>query len=93
MTWETGARFANWLTNGRGAGDTETGAYTFNGGSAATPDHAKLAVGEKTVWVLPNENEWYKAAYFNPDASGYSLYANGSDDLASRDCTAHFQFV
>jgi formylglycine-generating enzyme required for sulfatase activity len=26
-------RFANWLTNGQGGGDTETGAYTLLGGT------------------------------------------------------------
>ena len=26
-------RFANWLNNGQGAGDTETGAYTLAGGN------------------------------------------------------------
>lgn len=38
--------------------------------------------GKGVAYVLPTEDEWYKAAYFKPDASGYSLYANGSDDVA-----------
>ena len=30
---------------------------------------------------MPTEDEWYKAAYFKPDASGYSIYANGTDTI------------
>lgn len=28
--------------------------------------------------VLPSENEWYKAAYYNPNSSSYFLYGTGS---------------
>jgi hypothetical protein len=35
-------RFANWLNNGQGSGDTETGAYTLLGGTA-TPNRANCA--------------------------------------------------
>jgi formylglycine-generating enzyme required for sulfatase activity len=34
--------------------------------------------GQNLVYVIPTEDEWYKAAYFKADGSGYSLYANGS---------------
>lgn len=54
-------RFTNWIHNGQGAGDTETGAYTV--GSLAT--HTLSA----DVW-LPTANEWYKAAYYHPQAAG-----------------------
>lgn len=27
--------------------------------------------------MLPTEDEWYKAAYFKSDGSGYTLYATG----------------
>jgi formylglycine-generating enzyme required for sulfatase activity len=30
------------------------------------------------AYFIPTEDEWYKAAYFKPDGSGYSLYANGT---------------
>jgi hypothetical protein len=29
VNWYDAIRFANWLLNGQGDGDTETGAYTF----------------------------------------------------------------
>ena len=31
IDWFAAARFANWMHNGGGSGDTETGAYNFNG--------------------------------------------------------------
>lgn len=68
-------RFANWIHNGQGSGDTETGAYTV--GSLAI--HSGLA----NVWI-PTENEWYKAAYYQPMSAGgpsdsYWLYPTRSD--------------
>jgi len=82
VTWESCLRYANWLTNGRGDGDTEKGSYTFDGGRVTVPDHAALAAGKTTKWVLPSENEWYKAAYYDPDkpgGAGYWLYATKSN--------------
>ena len=34
VSWYDSIRFANWLNNGQGSGDTETGAYTLLGGTA-----------------------------------------------------------
>lgn len=70
------ARMANWLTNGQGTGSTETGVYTFEGGviTATNRDSSNLS-----QVFLPNQNEWYKAAYF--DGSDYSTYATQSDTL------------
>src|SRR5436190_1925357 len=50
-------RFANWLNNGQGSGDTETGAYTLSLGQS-------VARNAGATWFLPTENEWYKAAYY-----------------------------
>lgn len=78
-------RFVNWLENGQpagaqGAGTTETGSYTlFTDGGATTNVSARVA---GTTWVIPTENEWYKAAYYDPTASGttnYWLYPTRSD--------------
>ena len=33
VTWYDAIRFANWLHNGQGTGDTENGAYTLEGGT------------------------------------------------------------
>jgi len=55
-------RFINWLNNGQGDGDTETGAYTLNGYNGSDGRTIERNPGAK--WCLPSENEWYKAAYY-----------------------------
>jgi formylglycine-generating enzyme required for sulfatase activity len=69
VSWYDAARFTNWLHNGQGIGSTETGAYTLNGNN----DIITKNVGAN-VW-LPSENEWYKAAYYDPTAG-----AGGGDN-------------
>jgi sulfatase modifying factor 1 len=77
VSWYDAARFTNWLHNGQGAGSTETGAYDLGLTFPAR------SVGA-TVW-LPSEDEWYKAAYYDPTpgASGnnYWLYSTQSDSV------------
>src|SRR5690606_33394606 len=68
-------RFTNWLHNGQGSGDTETGVYTIGSGL----DEVRSA-GAK-FWI-PSEDEWYKAAYHDASAGTagvYFDYATGSD--------------
>ena len=74
VSWGDAARFVNWLHNGQptgaqGPGTTETGAYTLNG---ATTDSALATVtrSAEATWFIPTENEWYKAAYYQPTAAG-----------------------
>jgi formylglycine-generating enzyme required for sulfatase activity len=80
--WDT-LRFANWMNNGEGNASTETGAYTLTGGTP-TPSNSSSLLGnpqhnaDATVW-LPSENEWYKAAYYDPANQTYSTYATQSD--------------
>jgi formylglycine-generating enzyme required for sulfatase activity len=71
-------RFANWLNNGQGGGDPETGAYTLLGG-APTPSNELVA---RNVWAavfLTSENEWYKAAFYEAGAAGYFDFPAGTD--------------
>ena len=82
-------RFANWLTNGMPTGSqdlttTEDGSYYINGATTAA---ALMAVTREAdaVYVLPSENEWYKAAYYDAAATTYYDYATGSDTLPSND--------
>ncbi|MFT4546822.1 MAG: sulfatase modifying factor 1 [Verrucomicrobiales bacterium] len=78
VTWESCARYCNWLSNGGGDGGTETGCYTINGNEVTRPDHTALAKSETTKWAIASENEWYKAAYYDPkknDTGGYWPYA------------------
>lgn len=78
-------RFANWMSNGQGDGATETGAYTItaggpNSGVVVAPVHGELA-GGPLAFVLPTEDEWFKAAYYQGGSStgGYWTYAIQSD--------------
>jgi len=86
VSWYDSVRFINWLVNGQptdGTG-TESGAYTLLGGTA-TPSNG-LSVTRSagaTVW-LPSEDEWYKAAYYDPSGT-YFDYANGSDTIPVSD--------
>lgn len=84
VSWYGTIRFANWLSNGQGNGDTETGSYTLLGGTPAPSNGLSITRSAGATWVLPSENEWYKAAYHQPAAQGgdlddYWLFATGSN--------------
>jgi formylglycine-generating enzyme required for sulfatase activity len=74
-------RFANWLHNGRpmgpqGDATTENGAYTItlagiSGNSIARKPDARV--------FLPSENEWYKAAYYDPVSASYFEFPTGAN--------------
>lgn len=83
VSWFDAARYTNWLHNGQGAGSTETGAYTLVGGQTSGTAPAKN-VGA-TGWI-PTENEWFKAAYYDPTkgaSGGYWLHGNRSDSMTT----------
>ncbi len=69
-------RFANWLNNGQGSGDTETGAYTITQPGIAANSITRNAGA--TIF-LTSENEWYKAAYYDALSTSYFDYPVGSD--------------
>jgi formylglycine-generating enzyme required for sulfatase activity len=81
VNWYDAARFTNWLHNSQPTGlqttlTTEGGAYTLSGNTGLITKNSTA-----TVW-LPSENEWYKAAYYDPTAAGtgnYWLYPTQSD--------------
>jgi sulfatase modifying factor 1 len=81
VSWYDAARFTNWMHNGQGSGSTETGAYTLTGNIGIITKNAGA-----TVW-LPSEDEWYKAAYYDPNkggtgVGGYWARATQSNTLA-----------
>lgn len=78
VSWFDAARFANWMHNGQGNGGTESGAYTLVGGQ--TSGAAPTRNPEAKFWI-PNEDEWYKAAYYKGGGTdaGYWEYATQSD--------------
>jgi formylglycine-generating enzyme required for sulfatase activity len=83
VTWGAAARFANWLHNGQPSGaqdatTTEDGAYTLNG-AVERGDLIDVTRNAGARWFIPSENEWFKAAYYQPaaqggDVDGYWLY-------------------
>jgi len=88
VDWFGAARFANWMHNGQplgaqNASSTEDGAYPLGGKTSGIVAKNSGA----NVWI-PSDNEWYKAAYYDPDKSeagvgGYWLHANQSDAMTS----------
>ena len=79
ISWHESAMFCNWLTSGNVA----QGAYAINGSGVVTAiDRADAVSTYGTVYVIPTEDEWYKAAYYDPNKSGgagYWHYPTGSD--------------
>src|SRR5208283_1024762 len=78
VTFYSALRFANWLNNGQGGGSTETGAYTLLGGTPTPSNGLTVTRNPGAVVALPTENEWYKAAYYNPATASYFAYPAGT---------------
>src|ERR1043166_7794532 len=74
VNWGDAVRFANWLHNGQPSGlqdatTTEDGAYTLNG-ALSNADLSAVSRNADASWFIPTENEWYKAAYYQPATKG-----------------------
>lgn len=85
--WGDAARFANWLTNGQpvglqGPGTTETGSYSLNGRQDYSL-YTDIRREPTARYVIPTENEWYKAAYYDPTKGGtnYWFYQMRTDSV------------
>ncbi len=75
VSWYEAAQFCNYLTSG----NKSLGAYLLGTDGSITVDRTAAISAYGTAYVIPTEDEWYKAAYFKPNGSGYSLYANGTN--------------
>lgn len=80
------ARFCNWLANGQPTGNqdlgtTEDGSYYLNGANDNTTLKAVVRKPD-AVYVLPTQDEWYKAAYHKNDGvtGHYWSYPTQSDE-------------
>ncbi len=99
VSWGDAVRFCNWLHNGRptgiltgdpiqDSGLTEDGSYALYG---ANSNESLMAITRKigATWVIPTEDEWYKAAYHKNDGvtGNYYEYPTSSDSVPSNDLT------
>jgi hypothetical protein len=80
ISWYEALQFCNYLTSG----DKSKGAYQFSGnndnpGDFLGIDRAAAQATYGNIYLLPTEDEWYKAAYYKSDGSGYSIYSSGLD--------------
>jgi sulfatase modifying factor 1 len=87
VNWYSAARFVNWLTNGQqtgaaGVNSLETGAYNLgNATSGPLPTRDTAFVATNGAYVLPNMDEWFKAAFHNAAglaATDYNLWGTGT---------------
>lgn len=72
-------RFANWMNNGQGSADTETGAYTLLGGTSTPSNGLTVQRNPGANLFLPSENQWYKAAYYDGLSATYFDYPAASN--------------
>jgi sulfatase modifying factor 1 len=80
ISWYDAAKFCNYLTSG----NKYSGAYKFDiSGNFQSIDRVSSTSTYGTTYVIPTENEWYKAAYYT--GSGYSFYANGLNTIPAAD--------
>jgi formylglycine-generating enzyme required for sulfatase activity len=88
--WDA-CRFTNWLQNNQptgaeGVGTTETGAYDLTVPNGIANNTITRSTG--ATWAVASENEWYKAAYYDPNKNGvgqagYWGYPTKSDSVPS----------
>jgi len=88
VTWYDTIRFANWMNNGQPVfateptatnNATENGAYTLLGFTPTPSNGNSITRNNGATVVLPSENEWYKAAYYNPATQSYFTYPTSSN--------------
>ena len=86
ISWNEAARFVNWLNTSSGfsaAYNFTTGGFNDNitlwGVGDAGYDPGNPFRNSNAYYFLPSEDEWYRAAYYDPNAGAYWDYATGSD--------------
>ena len=82
LDWFRAARFCNWMFNyctnaPEGYDSTEQGSYFLNGAT----NGSLIAPGINATWLIPNDNQWRKAAYYKGGSTnaGYWAYATKSN--------------
>ncbi|MFM9065658.1 MAG: SUMF1/EgtB/PvdO family nonheme iron enzyme, partial [Pirellula sp.] len=86
VSWNEAARFVNWLNTSQGynAAYKFTTNFVHENNALWTSGEAGYNASNKyrnslAKYVLPDYNEWYKAAYYNPNDSTYYDFPNGSN--------------
>jgi formylglycine-generating enzyme len=87
--WDA-CRFCNWLHNGQPTGTqnaatTERGAYTLDGSNER--DGCEIKKNADAKYWIPNDDEWYKAAYHKNDGitDNYWTFPTCSDSMPSNE--------
>jgi formylglycine-generating enzyme required for sulfatase activity len=70
VSWTDALRFVNWLNNPQVDGDTENGAYNMQSSFNRDP---------KAQYWLPTEDEWFKAAAYDPVNDIFYEYQTGTN--------------
>ena len=92
VTWYQAAAFVNFLNTSTGHAPAyqldpaNTTLTLWNAGQAWSAGGQNLFRNKDAFYFLPNENEWYKAAFYDPNkggpgVGGYWLYATGSNTV------------
>ena len=105
ISWYQAAAFVNWLNTSQGYAPAYNLSYSSNGYSMSLwPTNQAWILGGTNLYrnasccyFLPSENEWYKAAYYDPNKKGagkpgYYLYPEVTDsppNAVSSGTTAH----
>lgn len=80
VSWYDSLRFCNWLQHGQplalevNAGTTETGAYQI----CQSVEGQLVSPSAQAAYFLPNQNQWYKAAYYQHELNKYCNYPAGA---------------
>jgi formylglycine-generating enzyme required for sulfatase activity len=101
ISWYEAAAYVNWLNTSQGYAPAYNLTFTNgnwnmalwpttpdgNGNVAWTNGGTNFYRNANCLYFLPSENEWYKAAYYDPakngGSGGYWLYPTGSDNAPS----------
>jgi hypothetical protein len=67
-------KFCNYLTSG----NITNGVYVFSSGIYQFTDRDSAIATYGTIYAIPTQDEWYKAAYYT--GTSYSPYADGTSD-------------
>ena len=97
VSWNEASRFVNWLNTSKGF--TPAYKFTSTGLTADDSRHIQISLWDPTdtldydpanrirskraIFALPSYNEWYKAAYYDPETGTYFDYPTGSNTAPS----------